>query len=207
MVSGESLDIPLFATDSDGDRLTLTGVDLPTFVSVIDNGDGTGFLHIQPGIGDVGIYRIYVAVADEGTPALGDGQALALTVTPPGLGFYTVTPCRVVDTRDVGGPTLGAPLSCGTDRSFSIVGGACGVPASAIAVSLNVTATAPTAQGNVRLFASGAPVPTVSSLNYAAGQTRANNAVAPLSAGGQIAVLCMPSGTTHVILDVNGYFE
>jgi hypothetical protein len=47
----------------------------------------------------------------------------------------------------------------------------------------------------------------VSSLNYVAGQTRANNAVAPLGEGGQISVLCLPSGTTHVVLDVNGYFQ
>ncbi len=88
-----------------------------------------------------------------------------------------------------------------------MIGGACGVPASAKAVSLNVTVTGSTAQGNLRLFASGAPAPLVSTLNYVAGVNRANNAVAPLSASGQIAVRCAPSGTTHVIADVNGYFE
>ncbi len=88
-----------------------------------------------------------------------------------------------------------------------MIGGSCGVPASAKAVSLNVTVTGATAQGNVRLFASGAPAPLVSNLNYVAGLTRANNAVAPLSAAGQIAVRCAPGGTTHVIVDVNGYFE
>jgi hypothetical protein len=40
-----------------------------------------------------------------------------------------------------------------------------------------------------------------------AGVNRANNAVAPLSAGGQLSVLCSPSGTTHAVLDVNGYFK
>lgn len=122
------------------------------------------------------------------------------------LAFYTVTPCRVFDTRDLGGPTLGAPLACGAAQSFSVAG-ECGVPSSATAVSLNVTGTGSTAQGNLRLFAAGTPVPLVSGLNYAAGQTRANNAVAPLSAGGEISVLCSPSGTTHVVLDVNGYFQ
>jgi len=112
----------------------------------------------------------------------------------------------VFDTREVGGPTAGAPLTCGTDRDFTIVGGTCGVPSAAKAVSLNVTVTEPSVQGNVRLFASGAPAPLVSTQNYVAGQTRANNAVAPLSTGGQMAVRCS-SGTAHVIVDVNGYFR
>jgi hypothetical protein len=81
------------------------------------------------------------------------------------------------------------------------------VPASAKAVSLNLTVTGSTAQGNVRICPSGAPIPLVSALNYVAGQTRANNAVAALGVGGQIAVLCSPSGTTHLIVDVNGYFQ
>ena len=122
------------------------------------------------------------------------------------LSFYTVTPCRVFDTRESSGPTLGAPLTCGSDRTFTVAG-TCGVPATARAVSLNLTGTGSSAQGNLRLFASGTPAPLVSSLNYAAGQTRANNAVIPLGTGGQISALCSPSGTTHVVLDVNGYFQ
>jgi hypothetical protein len=40
--------------------------------------------------------------------------------------------------------------------------------------------------------------------------TRANNAVIPLGAGGQIAVYCRmasPLAQTHIVLDVVGYFE
>jgi N-acetylneuraminic acid mutarotase len=125
---------------------------------------------------------------------------------PPPTDFNTVTPCRVFDTRELGGPTLGAPLTCGTEWAFTVAG-ECGVPSSAKAVSLNLTGTKSTAQGNLRLFASGTPTPLVSSLNYVAGQTRANNAVIPLGTGGQISVLCSPSGTTHVVLDVHGYFQ
>jgi hypothetical protein len=122
------------------------------------------------------------------------------------LDFYTVSPCRVFDTREAGGPTAGAPLACGTTYDFTMVGGACGVPSGAKAVSLNVTVTQPSAQGNVRLFATGTPVPLVSMLNYVAGLNRANNAVAPLDGAGRVAARCSPSGTTHLIVDVNGYF-
>jgi hypothetical protein len=133
--------------------------------------------------------------------------AANVEINVPARDFFTLAPCRLFDTREATGPTGGAPLTCGTDRTFTIVGGTCGVPASAKAVSLNVTAVGSTAQGNVRLYAAGAPAPLASNLNYTAGQNRANNAVAPLSAAGQIALLCSPSGTTHVVLDVNGYFQ
>jgi hypothetical protein len=79
--------------------------------------------------------------------------------------------------------------------------------ASADAVSLNLTATAATAQGNLRLYPTGAVTPLVSTLNFTAGVTRANNAVAALGTDGQISVLFSPSGATHVVLDVNGYFQ
>jgi len=120
---------------------------------------------------------------------------------PPSLSFFTVPPCRVVDTR-----TTGQPVAAGADRAFTITG-KCFVPAGAKAVSLNVAVTAPTAAGNVRLFPTGGAVPMVSMVNYATGQTRTNNAVVGLSGTGRLTVHVEPSGSTHVILDVNGYFE
>jgi hypothetical protein len=126
--------------------------------------------------------------------------AQALT-TVPSAQFYTVAPCRALDTR-----TTGGAISCGIERNVTMAG-TCAVPSGASAVSLNVTVTQPTAAGNVRVYAAGAPAPTVSSLNYSAGQTRGNDAIAPLSAGGQVSVFCSPLGTAHVIVDVNGYFK
>jgi hypothetical protein len=134
-------------------------------------------------------------------------SAAGALVNVPNVSFYTLAPCRVFDTRVASGPTGGAPLRCGSDYGFTMTAGTCGVPGTAKAVSLNVTVTGPTAQGNLRVFASGAPAPTVSTLNYVAGLTRANNAVAPLSSSGRIAVRCAPTGTAHVIVDVNGYFQ
>ncbi len=73
---------------------------------------------------------------------------------------------------------------------------------------MNLTVTQPTAQGNLRLYPAGTPLPLVSSINYVAGQTRANNAIASLNGLGELAVRCtQASGTAHFILDVNGYFE
>jgi len=42
----------------------------------------------------------------------------------PGASFYTLTPCRVIDTRNPNGPLAGPSLLAGTDRLF-LLGGAC----------------------------------------------------------------------------------
>jgi subtilisin family serine protease len=128
-------------------------------------------------------------------------RALAGLTTVPALDFYSVEPCRVVDTR-----TTGGALSCGTERVVPMTG-ACGVPADAKAVSVNLTATDASTSGNLRLFAAGSPQPLVSSLNYVPGVNRANNAISPLNASGQMAILCSPTGTVNAIVDVNGYFR
>jgi hypothetical protein len=73
---------------------------------------------------------------------------------------------------------------------------------------VNLTVTQPTAMGHLRLYPAGTSLPPTSSLNYTAGQTRANDAVVPLNGLGELAVHCaQPTGTAHAILDVNGYFE
>jgi hypothetical protein len=131
---------------------------------------------------------------------------LRLTASP--LQYYTLSPCRVVDTRDLGAPIGGPVLQGQETRSFA-VGGKCGIPSSAKVLSLNVTATQATAQGNVALFPAGEPVPTVSTINYVAGQTRANNAIVSLDPSGAMdAYVGQPAGTTvHLVIDVNGYFQ
>ncbi len=126
---------------------------------------------------------------------------------PPATQLYTVAPCRAVDTRTIpAGPYGGPALSAGATRTFGL-GGRCGIPSAANAVSLNVTVTGPSAAGNLALFPAGAAA-TTSAVNYSAGQTIANNAIVMLGASAGLAVRCnQASGTTHVILDVNGYFE
>jgi hypothetical protein len=73
---------------------------------------------------------------------------------------------------------------------------------------VNLTVTQSTTTGNLRLYPASTPRPTVSSINYVLGLTRANNAVVGLNGLGELAVYCaQASGTVHFILDVNGYFE
>ncbi len=74
--------------------------------------------------------------------------------------------------------------------------------------AVNLAVTQPSAQGNIRLYPADEALPTTSSVNYASGQTRANNAIVGLSPAGALAIRCSQgSGTAHVVLDVTGYFE
>ncbi len=129
--------------------------------------------------------------------------------TPPAAAsFYTLTPCRLVDTRNASGPLGGPTLSASGQRSFTLTG-ACGVPASAKAISVNVAVTGPAASGFLKLYPGDGLAPLASSINFSAGQTRANNAIVLLATdgSGSLRVQNGSTGTVHFILDVNGYFE
>jgi hypothetical protein len=142
-----------------------------------------------------------LAVAGVLLPARGDAQLPASALT-----LVAVTPCRAVDTRGNGfvGPFGTPSLPAGVPRDFPLAG-QCGIPADAAAVSLNVTAVNPLGPGFLLLAPAGSPPPLVSTLNYDAGETVANAAVAPLGPGG-LTVIAGVSGT-DLILDVNGYYS
>jgi hypothetical protein len=129
------------------------------------------------------------------------------TPVPTGMSYFTVTPCRIIDTRNPVG-TLGGPaLVAGANRDFPITS-TCGVPATAVALEVNVTITLPTASGSLTVFTAGTPNPMTATIDYSAGQTRANNAIVVPNPPGNITVNCnQGSGTVHFIMDVNGYFQ
>jgi hypothetical protein len=60
----------------------------------------------------------------------------------------------------------------------------------------------------MRLYPGGATLPSSSSLNFSAGQSRANNAAPLLGPGGDLAIFAsQATGSVDVLIDVNGYFE
>lgn len=122
-----------------------------------------------------------------------------------GTSFRPLAPCRVVDTRNPDGPLGGPALAAGAARTFEPAG-SCGIPFDAVALSLNVTVTQPSSAGELSLFPAGEAPPVSTSLSFGAGRTRANNALVGLSAGFS-AEARLPSGTVHLIVDVNGYFQ
>jgi chitinase len=153
------------------------------------------------------VETFFVNLSNPANATIVDGQGQATVVDDDPISFYTVPPCRLVDTRDPDGPLGGPALAARTDRVFGIVG-SCELPATAKAVSVNLTVASPATAGHLRLYPAGTPRPLASTINYSTGQTRANNGIVPLNAAGEIAVYCgQASGTAHFILDVNGYFE
>jgi hypothetical protein len=128
-------------------------------------------------------------------------------VTLP-VAFYSLPPCRLVDTRNVAGPLGGPALAAASVRTFTF-GGACGLPASAKAVSVNLTVVQPTSPGFLTIYPPDGLAPLASNVNFSPGQVRANNAVLVLAYDGssRLTVFNGSNGTTHFILDVNGYFQ
>ncbi len=120
------------------------------------------------------------------------------------LQFIPLTPCRVADTRNPNGPFGGPPISGGTTRDFLIPASACGVPSTAAAYSLNVTVVPGGFLGYLTVWPSGQDLPNVSTLNSMDGRIKANAAIVPAGRDGAISIFA--SNTTHVILDINGYF-
>jgi hypothetical protein len=144
-------------------------------------------------------------------PAAGDWVLRLTVVEPPPLppgpagDFYTLTPCRLVDTRL---PADSPALTSGEVRDLTVVG-RCGVPATARALSLNVVAVLPTGQSHLRFGPGGEALPEVRTVNVPQGQSRANNAILKISADGVLSVgsFVAGGGTVDLVLDVNGWFE
>lgn len=124
-----------------------------------------------------------------------------------GQSFFTLPPCRVLDSRQ---PQAGSAFASESPRIVSLIG-LCGIPASARAISVNVTVTQATGAGHLTIGSSDRPLPATSTINFGAGQTRANNAILSLPLNGlgalRVSATVAGGGTVQVLIDVNGYFE
>ncbi len=124
---------------------------------------------------------------------------------PNSVSFYTATPCRVADTRGAAGQFGGPSLVAGQSRDFSIPAGACSIPFTALAFSLNVTAVPSTGfLGYLTTWPTGQTQPLVSTLNSWTGKVVANAAIVPAGSNESISVYV--TDPADAILDVNGYF-
>jgi PKD repeat protein len=151
---------------------------------------------------DVSI-NYYSPIGGASTHALIDVFGYFKTDAP--LRYRPITPCRAVDTRfaDQGGPAaLGAPET----RKFQIRGN-CGIPTSAKAVAVNITSVGSSGQGFLLAYPSDITMPPASYLNFDPGQGALGN-------GGIVALSTLPNdlavttaNSTHVIIDVFGYFQ
>jgi hypothetical protein len=116
-----------------------------------------------------------------------------------GSHYNPLAPSRILDTRTGAGPV-------GPAGTITVpVAGQGGVPASASAAVVNVTVTQPSVGGFLTVFPGGTARPLASNLNFVAGQTVPNLVVAKLGADGTVS-LYNSAGTTHVVLDVVGWY-
>ena len=125
--------------------------------------------------------------------------------TAPGSGtlqFYTLPPCRIVDTRN---NQHGGTLRAGVERDYTIPTN-CGVPRSAQAYSFNITAIPPSGGLDyLTVWPKGETRPVVSTLNDNTGTIVANAAIVPAGPDNATAFYAH-SNQTDLLIDVNGYF-
>jgi hypothetical protein len=139
--------------------------------------------------------RIHLVIDVTGYYVMNDG----------GERFETSEPVRMLDTRS--GVGLSDRFTSGVGRAFQVAGRR-GIPDDATAVTVNITVTGQTSGGYVTVGPRASGSPTTSTLNFPAGDTRANGATLPLDDRGRLAAIFKgrPGARTHLVVDVTGYF-
>jgi uncharacterized protein YkwD len=125
-----------------------------------------------------------------------------------GAAFTPLNPIRLFDSRslygELNGLTGGAKVRANQTVRIPVAGTR-GIPRTATAVSVNITAVEPSGPGHVTAYPGGT-VPTASTLNVMPGTWAvANGALIQLDANGVLHV--RPTTAVHLIVDVNGVWN
>jgi PKD repeat protein len=188
--------VDVHVTETDGWNVTKVTYDF---------GDGTApvpttELTIAHGYATPGTYPVTVTVQD----AAGNTATWSQPFATSGTDLVPFGPRRILDTRHgtgTGGTVAKVPAG-GTLR-LKVTGD--GIPDGTAAVALNVTVTNPTAPGYVSVHPDGGARPTVSTLNFVAGQTVANATIVPVGTDGYVDLYSYGSAV-DLVADVTGYF-
>jgi uncharacterized protein (DUF1501 family) len=216
---GESWAFPMAGqfgvpADATAVALNVTAVDAtaPSFVSVWPGGTVKPFtanLNPVPGlavpnlaIGQLGPAGSVSFYNNTGTVNL-VADLVGYFTPSSNLRLLSLTPARLLDTRDPTGEFLG-PLAGGQSLNLKVTGRG-GVPANAKAVALNVTVTEPNAGSYLTVWPAGDTRPVASSVNMVSGQTVPNMVLARVGADGKVSVY-NNTGAAHVVVDVVGAF-
>jgi spore germination protein YaaH len=122
-----------------------------------------------------------------------------------GATYVPLAPARLLDTRVGNG--LSGKLSANVPQTFQVTGRG-GVPASATAVTGNLTIVDETKSWAVALGPNATSAPTTSTINFSAGQVLANSVTVGLSSTGTLSAtyISTSGNTTDLVFDVTGYF-
>jgi hypothetical protein len=131
------------------------------------------------------------------------GYYLSGAASEPGT-FVSLTPTRLLDTRNTGTAVKNS------QTTVQVAGqpvGSSRIPPTISAAVLNLTAVGPTQRGYLTAYATTNGRPTVSNLNFLAGQTVPNLAAVPLDPNeGSLQIYNGSLGTTDLLADIAGYY-
>jgi glucose/arabinose dehydrogenase len=124
----------------------------------------------------------------------------APAASPGNLAFNPVAPSqRVYDTRSAGADS--GAVRAGSSRLINVVA----TQGDHRAALVNITMVRPSATAFVTAWQPRTTKPTASNINAATGQIAANASIVPIDADGN--VLLFVSATSHLIVDVLGFFD
>ena len=140
---------------------------------------------------------VSVFTTDDTDVAIDVNGYFALFIKLGGLSLYTLTPCRILDTR------LTTQAIEGEHTIPVTTGNNCSVSGTAKAYVFNATVLPVKTLGFLTLWQDGLPRPTASTLNAEDGATASNMAIVGTTNGSIDAFADLP---TQLILDTSGYF-
>jgi hypothetical protein len=147
---------------------------------------------------DTGLWSLYYVLpgANEVRKIV---PTLAVPPLPGALAFTPVTGDRVFDSRSSGADT--GLIRAGTSRLIKVVA----AQGNHRAALVNLTMVRPLNNSFLTAWQARTAWPTASNLNVHGGQTAANASIVPIDADGN--VLVFTNATTHVVVDVLGFFD
>jgi subtilisin-like proprotein convertase family protein len=163
------------------------------------------------GLSPTGQFKMYsTSATDLVVDVIGYYSADATDANGAGLMFSSLPhPVRLLETRpgEVGCTTPAATISAGTSMTQNARGVCDGVTiaSSALAIAGNATTVSPVSGGYLTFWPSTATQPLVASSNYTAGQILNRHFIVGLGSGDG-AFKIYTSATTHLVIDVSGYF-
>lgn len=158
--------------------------------------------HVQVALSGTGELCVFVSVAMHVVVDMSGWFGTAATTR-----YFAVEPYRAIDTRI--GLGLSGAFAAGANRSITLAPSPSpntSVPSAAVVRALFavITAVRPAAAGYLTVHPCQSPVPSVSMLRYVTADNAANGVAAIDDASGRWCIFA--SASTHVVLDVNGYF-
>lgn len=172
-----------------------------TMLSQNDTADGWRTLQVVAWrLQGFGAYQPYGWLHD---PA-GRGGTGYVTLPDVAGRFHAASPVRILDTRF--GVGASGPLTAGLPIDLQVAG-THGVPSTASAVVVNLTAVDASQPGWLTAWPTGRPDPGTSNVNYVASAARPNLVEVKVGSGGKVRIGNGPAGTTQVVADLLGWYD